>query len=342
MVDRHLAIARGLDSIYRVALDSQTFLEHGSDLLWCFYLISSTSADVNLCRAAFEMGNERGLTWKRDHRCLEPDADAETVIDHLYGCSAAEKLGVNCGNLMHEIRRAARRFTAEEFLCFDPTTEPPPNVITERCKCGCANERNRKTCRLCKRRLATLNRFEISFYGLTRSYALDCSNVKIGASYRDVIRWLPLMRPYRDYENGENPDFYDTVYFVTHVVYTLNAYGTYQLSYKWLPEEFHFLKKNLDVAIAMDDPEMVGEFLDSLKAFGLPNENSLIRRGMSYLLSRQNADGSWSEHNSRDKYLRYHPTWTAVDGLRDYAWRGRRLSFPNLGSLVRQSSSKRV
>ena len=65
-------------------------------------------------------------------------------------------------------------------------------------------------------------------------------------------------------ENGENPDFYDIVYFVTHVVYTVNAYGVYKMSCRLLPDEFQFLKTYLHEAISMNDPEMVGEF-ESLK-----------------------------------------------------------------------------
>jgi len=39
---------------------------------------------------------------------------------------------------------------------------------------------------------------------------------------------------------------------------------------------------------------------------------------MEYLLSTQNPYGSWGDMKTRDIYLRYHPTWTANDGLRDY------------------------
>ena len=79
---------------------------------------------------------------------------------------------------------------------------------------------------------------------------------------------------------------------------------------------------------------MVGEFLDSLKAFGLTEKNRIIRTGVDYLLAKQNADGSWGDYDPRDSYMRYHATWTAIDGLRDYAWRGERLSFPNLKPLL--------
>ena len=42
----------------------------------------------------------------------------------------------------------------------------------------------------------------------------------------------------------------------------------------------------------------------------------------------QNKDGSWGDVTDKDIYQRYHPTWTAVDGLRDYAFQGEGVSFP--------------
>jgi hypothetical protein len=73
----------------------------------------------------------------------------------------------------------------------------------------------------------------------------------------------------------------------------------------------------------MNDGEMLGECVDSLKAFGLKDTNPLVKAGMEYLLRKQNADGSWGETDA-DSYTRYHSTWTAIDGLRDLDWQPRR------------------
>ena len=66
----------------------------------------------------------------------------------------------------------------------------------------------------------------------------------------------------------------DAIYAVTHIVYTLNDYNTYRLSPRWLPQEFAYLKANVAPACAQHDPELLGELLDSLKAFGLPSPRS--------------------------------------------------------------------
>ena len=80
----------------------------------------------------------------------------------------------------------------------------------------------------------------------------------------------------------------------------------------------------------MKDPETMGEFLDTLKSFGLSEDHSLIQTGVNFLLATQNEDGSWGDTEADDIYQRHHPTCTAIDGLREYRWHGKRLSFPEL------------
>ena len=74
------------------------------------------------------------------------------------------------------------------------------------------------------------------------------------------------MRPYRARAESSDDEFYDTVFSITHVIYTLNDYGRRRLSPRKLPDEFAYLKGNLKEAIAMRNPEMLGEFLDTLKS----------------------------------------------------------------------------
>jgi hypothetical protein len=328
-------IRRGLEFVYGVARQPSHFAEHGSDLLNCFYFIASTSKDKALRRAAREMGRERAHVWRRDYAALPRDADAETVADFVFGSYAADRLGVRDPALKDQIRRAACLFSARDFLSFEPREEPPPADVPDQCDhCGEWNARGRKTCRVCKRRLSMLSRYAVWYDALMRTYSGDRYGVTMGTRYEHVLRWLPDMRPYRGREGDANPHFYDAVYAVTHVVYTLNDYSRYNLSPRWLPEEFAFLKSSFGEAVEMEDAEMVGEIMDSLRAFGLKETHPLIRKGVAYLLSQQNEDGSWGDADDDDVYGRYHPTWTAVDGLREYAWRGERLSFPHVMPLL--------
>jgi hypothetical protein len=333
--ERERAIKRGLEFIYEIACDDEHFADYGHDLLNCFYFISATSSDPALRRRARKMGRERALVWRQEHARLPRNADAQTVSIYIHGNYAADRLGYRDPALKEQLKQAATRISARDYFWFDPTTEPPPSDVTEPCdNCGLWNERGRKTCRKCRKRLAVVNRYLLWYDALVMAYNGERVGIHIGARFADLLKWLPTLRPYRGSENGDNADFYDCLYAVTHIIYTLNDYSAYRLSPRWLPQEYAFLKSNLQQAVADKDPEMMGEFLDSLKAFGLEQSHPLIRAGMEFLLSCQNADGSWGDMESDDIYQRYHPTWTAIDGLREYAWRGERLSFPRLKPMI--------
>lgn len=323
---RAKAIRLGLEFLYRTACDEVSFKEYGHDFLACFNCIASTSRDASLRAAARAMGRERARKWRAANPRVPPGADADIVADLVLGSQAADGLGVLGKSLKPQLRQAASKFVAEDYFWFDPNAEPPPADVPEDCGCGAANRRGRVRCRECRRRLWSLGRFGVWNFALIRAYTGERYGVKLGASYADVLKWRRAMLPYRGREGGRNLDFYWTVYAVTHVVYTLNDYNTRRLSPRQLPEEFEFLKQNMEEAIALEDTEMMGEFLDTLKAFGLRDAHPLIRRGVDFVLSKQNPDGSWGNPEAEDTYERYHPTYTAIDGLRNYAWRGRGLT----------------
>ena len=123
------------------------------------------------------------------------------------------------------------------------------------------------------------------------------------------------MRPW----HGQG-DFRAAVLAITHLVYTLNDYGRYRLLPEWLPDEFDFLRANMKSALAAGDAELLGEFVDSLRCFGLADCDSALSESVKYLLSSQNPDGSWGDPAEPDQHKRYHTTWTAIDALRDYSW----------------------
>lgn len=342
-VQRARAVRRGLEFIYAVACESRHFQVYGSDLLNCFYFISETSSDPALARAARRMGRERARRWRQERPALPPRAEADTILDYIHGSHAADCLGFPDTQLRHQLARAAVRFNPRDYLWFDPCTEPPPADVPAACDaCGGWNERGRRRCRVCRKRLRMLSRYVVWYDALTRTYTGECYGLTASGPFADVLGWLPSMRPYRGREDGANPDWYDAVYAVTHVVYTLNDYDRYQLSPRWLPAEFAFMKESLSEAIEIDDAEMAGEIVDALKAFKLGDEHALIREGMDYLLARQNPDGSWGDPQVEWIYARYHPTWTAVDGLREHLWRGTRLRFPELKPFLLQQAGKKT
>ena len=332
-IERRRAIERGLEFIYRTACDPENFENYGHDLLCCFHCIASTSKDIELCRTARRMGRERARHW-RESAQITSHLTADEIACLVFGSDAADRLGVRDKAFKESLRVAAQRFNAPDYLWFNPAYERPPSDVPEDCRCGAENPRGRKTCRRCKRRLTMLSPYAIWLDALTRSYTGQRYGIMLGASFNDVIRWLPVMRPYPVYDNASDTDFYWALYSVTHIVYTLNDYSFYRISPERLPEEYAFLKRNLRNFIELEDPESIGELLDTLKSFGLSEDHPLIIEGEDFLLGRQNSDGSWGDPSASDIYLRYHPTWTAIDGLREYAWHGglRRISFPELRS----------
>jgi hypothetical protein len=335
--DRRRAILRGLRFIYRTALQRKNFDDYGQDYLWCFYTLSAAVRDREVRRTARRMGLERARFWRRTHRTVPPDADAGTISTLAYGNDAADSLGVYGHELKKELKRVAPRFKARDYLLFDPLKEPPPVDVPDECRrCGASNARGAKVCSICKTPLVMRTRYDVWYDALITAYVGERSGINLGARYQDVLKWLPTLRPYRASPTGVGEEFHDTVYAITHIVYTLNNYSQYKLSPQLLPQEFEFLKANLKAAIDDNDADMLGEFMDSLRAFGLTTDDASIRAGMEYYLSHQNRDGSWGNFDEKDIYLRYHPTWNAIAGLSEYAWAGEGLSFPQVKPLLEQ------
>lgn len=291
MVQRKEAVLRGLRFIYRNSQEGDNFEDWGGDYLWCFHCTASTSADSELRAVAREMGATLARKWQGEQQSLPELADADEVGYYMSMIDVSSRLGIDNPRLREHVRHGSRRFTARDYLGFDAVHEAPPR----------GGERSR---------------YDLWCDALVLTYSGDGCGIPMGASYVDVLRWAPQMRPYV----GANEEFRDMVYAITHLVYTLNDYNRYRLSPQWLPQEFEFLRENLKVPVAAGDAELLGEFVDCLRAFGLPDSDGVVNSGMEYLLASQNADGSWGDVHEPDAHTRYHTAWTAIDGLRDYTW----------------------
>ena len=183
-----------------------------------------------------------------------------------------------------------------------------------------------------------MSSYLVWYVALIRVYVADVYGVSLGASYADVLRWLPTLRPYP--AAFEEKNFYDAAYAITHIVYTLNDYDKYRLRPGWLPQEYAFLTKHLARLIEERDAETVGEFLECLNCFGLSPRGPLIRAGTDFLLASQNADGSWGRTDNKEIYLNYHTTLAATGGLMEVRWRAPRLAFPAITPLLRRLAKR--
>lgn len=325
------AIERGLDFIYRLGQKQKFFADYGSFLVCCFALLAATSRNPKLRSLGRERTKQFLGRWSLLHPYLPEDASSDLLFEFILIHYARRRIGLRDAAGARGIKRAARNFSASDLLGFDPVKEPPPNDLPYRCDCTFQNPRGRKVCKQCKCRLRIRSRYKVWMEALANTYVAEASGILFGASYADVLKWRTAMQPYPNGEDDEEV-LRDAIYAVTHVVYTLNDYGTYRLSPRWLPREFAFLKANVKSACTRKDPEILGELLDSLQAFGLTFTHPLIEHGTNYLLAEQNEDGSWGDMSEKNIRTRCHTTWTAIDGLRAYAWRGERLSRPAVKS----------
>jgi len=334
---KETAINRGLDFIYSIAGKPEGFDRYGSLSICCFALIGATSRDVSLRQLSRLRAQKLSQRWSRLHPVVPPGASADLVFQFVLVRYALSRLGVRDVLLNAQIRAAAKQFSVQDLLGFNPLSEPPANDLPYPCDCGLKNQRGRTFCKQCRRRLEIQSRYRVWMRALATTYVSERCGILFGARYLDVLKWLPAMRHYPVVAD-ENVEFLrDAIYAVTHIVYTLNDYGTYRLSTRWMGPEFAFLKKNVASAYERKDPEVLGELLDSLKAFGLRASHPLIMRGTGYLLAEQNDDGSWGDPDEQNIRTRCHTTWTAIDGLRVYAWRGERSSGPEVKSILKQS-----
>jgi len=328
---RAKALLRALAFIDHSADDAAHFRESGSDYLYCFSSIARTARDPALSAAAARMGSKCAKRWAEMYATVPAGVDADDTADLVFGWYAASELGQNDRHIKPALRRAAAHFTATDYLLFDPRYEAPPSDVPEQCPHDFVwNLRGATVCKKCGRHLDLRSRYDVWLDALITTYTGDCYGIQLGAPYEAVLRWLPVMRPYLDRRHTTDAEFIDTFYAVTHVVYTLNDYGRYLLPRDLLEDEFQFLRGNAPEAIALNDPETTGEFLDSLKSFGMNGSDEVIRAGMSYLLDTQRADGTWSRPEEKDFYTLYHSAWTGIDGLKDCRWQGEGISFPKL------------
>lgn len=330
-----ISIKRGLDFIYRIAHKPEGFDSYGSLLICCFALVGATSLDANLRELAKSRAQSLARRWNRQHPIIPADATPNLFLDFVMVRYALSRLGVRDAGLNAQICAAAKRFSVQDLLGFNPGNEHPANDLPYPCDCGLKNQRGRTFCKQCRRRLENQSRYRVWMEALANTYISGRCGLVFGARYQDVLKWLPTMRPYPVSADEDVEFLREAIYAVTHIVYTLNDYGTYRLSPRWLPREFAFLKANVASACEREDPEVLGELLDSLKAFGLDASHPLIMRGTGYLLASQNKDGSWGDPDEENIRTRCHTTWTAIDGLRSYAWRGERLTFPKLRPLLK-------
>jgi len=310
------AARRGLQLLRRLARRKSTFAKYGGHLLLAFYFIGTTSRDGGLRRTALAAGRERARFWKRQWDHTRRRLDPATIVDEICASYAAEQLGIAHRKIRADLETAAARYSPEDLLGFDPRSGRIPRDVPEECACGAFNERGRRRCRKCRRRLAARGKYEAWYVALIRIYFCERWGLRLPVGYSDVMRLLPLLQPY---PRPGSRHYRDAIYAVTHIVYTRNDYSRSRLPARLVRRERAFLEASMPWAIGRGEADTVAEIVDSLAGCGVADTDPLMLKGRAFILAQQRADGGWGD--AGDDYGRFHSVWTCIDGLRDYRFR---------------------
>lgn len=334
--ERDLAVQEGLRFIYETAADERAFREYASDYLWCFYSVAATASDRELRHRALIMGRDLAQRSRVLARSPLEAADADEVADRAMALEASEGLGVRDDAMRDALEARIPDFDAVAYLGFDPRAGMPPvktYTLTgeEACIAAGTPDADPETCTQAALAYTDLDVF---YDALITTYFGDRFGTPLGAPFAELIKWRSELLPYPTREELGEDAYYDLVYLVTHIVYTQTHYGQRQVEPSDLPEEHAFLESHVAAIMADDDPETYAEFIDTLEAFGeTPDREPLLARAIDSLLDAQSEDGTWGEIDVEDAYDRFHPTWTAIDALKDYHYAGpdaasRRVTYP--------------
>jgi hypothetical protein len=308
---------RALSRLYAASLVPGTFSEYGGHLLLAFALIARTSRSARIRRAARQMGAERALAWRQQWPATCAALNSDTLMHAVIASHAATQLGAPDEHVWLRLAQELGKYSSVDLLYFDPAADDIPDDVPQDCACGRTNGRRARRCAECSRTLECRSRYDVWYYALTSVYFCERHGLPLPVTF---ARTLSRLRELRPYPRPGAPDFYDAIYAVTHVVYTLNDYGALTLPPTLLPYELAFLRSSVQWALQQEEPDTVGELIDSMVGIGVPDTDPQIVNARRFLLDTQRPDGTWGAEGG-DAYGYFHTLWTAIDGLRDHTQR---------------------
>jgi hypothetical protein len=304
---------RALHQLYAASLVPDTFAEYGGHLLLAFALIARTSRSARIRGLARRMGIARASDWRGRWPETAAALDADTIMQAVIASHAVAQLGDRTEEIREQLAHEIGRWSTADLLYFDPVTDVIPDDIPYECACGRASARAARRCQGCSAPLRFRSRYDVWYYALTSVYFCERQGMPLPVTFAETLTRLADLRPY---PQPGSSDFYDAIYAVTHVVYTLTDYGAMTLAPGVLPHELAFLRDSMDWALQQGEPDTVGELIDSLVGIGVSDVDPQITRARQFLLDGQLPDGTWGDE-SQDPYA-FHTLWTAIDGLRDH------------------------
>jgi hypothetical protein len=232
------------------------------------------------------------------------------------------------------VTRALALHSLDLVTRFHPEEHQLPTALycrrCERFRLGSGGE---AVCEECSSALRRVVNYEAVYEALVWTSVFNEVGVHMRGSdaacrKEDVLSLMRQIRPYRALDEIGRGVFKDQCYFVTHLLFILSRWGAFTLERALFAEELAFLAANLDTLIALDDPELVGEFAHSLRILGCDEEDALVRRAVRFLLDKQRGwgggfvDPDEQSDEERDDSMfkkRYHAAYCGVIGLA--SWR---------------------
>jgi hypothetical protein len=301
------ALWRGMDYMVRSALVREHFHEFDSDYLFFFADVARMD-DPWIAWQARLVGRALG-GYYLEH-CLRTDSPG-AIVDATSALWALEQLGLDIDAPLAVLQRAARQFDREDYLEYAESAGGLPD-------------------------LDLLIDLVIGFH------FTDRMGVDIGVSYAEVLPHVAAVA-YQIDPDAQPNRLIDVNNLITHLVYTLSGYASWNVPARLLGREREHIRANMAHALTWADTETLAEFVDSLKLMGFGIEDRDVAAGMRLLLALQLADGRWQPAEPQDEYDRYHATWCAMDALRAYRLAGPdRLPDPVTGWVLERWAAARA
>ena len=200
------AVERGLRFIFKTSRNTKAFAEFGQDYLWCFYTISASAADPKLKQLAWEMGQKCARRWRKQNPRLPAKFTPGSISYWVFADYSANLLGIRGAEIKERLQQAVSQFQPEDFLAFDPTSEPVPHNLPKLCpKDKFRNQRGVTACVKCGTALKFEDPYDLLCDAIITTYSGERYGVILGAKLADVMQHIPELRPYRS-PNGKEDD----------------------------------------------------------------------------------------------------------------------------------------
>ena len=164
------------------------------------------------------------------------------------------------------------------------------------------------------------------FWLLLDSYTMERADVAIPGQFQstfmlaDMLRFLATKQlvPLRADKTANHERFTDHAYLATHIGYVLQDYGRLELTPAQFGPAYDYIRAQFAPTLALPDLELVAEYVNLFRSMGFSDDDRMVCEGTRFLLAHQRPDGTFSDWaKAKEAYGGVHPTWVAVNALRD-------------------------